>query len=299
RVEGEVMGDVTVGKGNLILAQGGVIHGNAVVNGGGQLFNEGGRVYGEMRVNSDEDGAVTSPRAHVREGHRQAAEAMRMRHGWWGSIGEGVEGLISTITLGLILCGIGAALVFYALPQLERVSNVVRRDTLRAAGIGIAANFLSIPAFIVGIVVLCVTIVGILLLPLFVPLFWVAIAAACAYGVVAVAHALGERTAEQSGSFEAMRRNAYSYVFTGVGLLLVPLFVAHLLELTGFLGWLGDLVELLGNLLLWLVATIGFGAVVITRGGTRAGWPWKPRGGYDPIFDEEPAFDRAGSAAGV
>ncbi|HEX8246062.1 MAG TPA: hypothetical protein VF541_21280, partial [Longimicrobium sp.] len=239
--------------------------------------------------------------ADAERGRREAAEAIRIRHGgWWGSIGEGIEGLISTLTLGLILCGIGAALVFYALPQLERVSHVVRRDTLRSAGIGIAANFLSLPAFIVGVVVLFVTIVGILLVPLFIPLFWVAIAAAAAYGVVAVAHAVGERTAEQSGSFEAMRRNAYSYVFTGVGVLLVPLFVAHLLELTGFLGWLGDLVELLGNLLLWLAATIGFGAVVITRGGTRAGWPWKPRAGaYDPIFDEEPAFDRAGSAAGV
>ncbi|HEX6747972.1 MAG TPA: polymer-forming cytoskeletal protein [Longimicrobium sp.] len=299
RVEGEVMGDVTVGKGDLILANGATIHGDAVVNGGGRLLNEGGRVFGEMRVNSDADegGADAAPGRGERA---RSAEAIRMGRGWWGSIGEGVEGLISTLTLGLILCGIGAAIVFYALPQLERVSHTVRRDTARAAGIGIAANFLSIPAFIIGIVVLCVTIVGILLLPLFIPLFWVAIAAAAAFGVVAVAHALGERTAEQSGSFESLRRNAYTYVFTGVAVLLVPLFFAHLLELTGFLGWLGDLVELLGNLILWLAATIGFGAVVITRAGTRAGWPWRPRaGGYDPIFDEEPAFDRAGSAAGV
>src|SRR5215210_1150320 len=55
RVSGEVMGDVTVGKGNLVLARSGVIHGDAVVT-GGQLVNEGGRVFGEMRVNSDEGG---------------------------------------------------------------------------------------------------------------------------------------------------------------------------------------------------------------------------------------------------
>src|SRR3954451_25092276 len=53
RVAGEVMGDVTVGKGNLVLAADGVIHGDAVVT-GGQLVNEGGRVFGEMRVNSDD-----------------------------------------------------------------------------------------------------------------------------------------------------------------------------------------------------------------------------------------------------
>src|SRR5215213_2489249 len=54
RIAGEVMGDVTVGKGNLVLAESGVIHGDAVVT-GGQLVNEGGRVFGEMRVNSDDD----------------------------------------------------------------------------------------------------------------------------------------------------------------------------------------------------------------------------------------------------
>lgn len=297
RVEGEVIGDVTVGHGNLVLARGAVIHGDAVVNGGGRLFNEGGRVFGEMRVNSDEDGtrevAAAQGRAH---GRREAAEAIRMRHGWWGSMTEGVEGLISTLTFGLILCGIGAALVFYALPQLERVSHTVRSDAGRSFGIGIAANFLTLPAFIVGLVILCVTIVGIILVPLYVPLFAVAFAAAGGLGLLGVAHALGERTAEQSGSFASVRRNAYTYVFTGVGVLVAPLILGNLLKLTGFLGWLGMLVDGIGYILIWLALTIGFGAVMLTRAGTRAGWPWKPRAAaYDPIFDEEPAFDRSGA----
>jgi hypothetical protein len=60
------------------------------------------------------------------------------------------------------------------------------------------------------------------------------------------------------------------------------------------------MVDGLGYCALWLAATVGFGAVFITRGGTRPGWPWNPRAAaYDPIFDEEPAFDRAGSGAGV
>jgi len=113
-----------------------------------------------------------------------------------------------------------------------------------------------------------------------------------------VAHAIGERTAEQGGSFASVRRNAYTYVFTGVAILIAPLILGNLLKLTGFLGWLGILVNVIGWMLIWLAGTIGFGAVVLTRAGTRAGWPWKPRAAaYDPIFDEEPAFDR--SAAGV
>lgn len=298
RVAGEVMGDVTVGKGNLVLAADGVIHGDAVVT-GGQLVNEGGRVFGEMRVNSDDgdDADMAAARAADDRGRADAVEArtsehFRVRHGgFWGSMREGAEGLVSTLTLGLILCLIGAGLVFYALPQLERVSGTIRRDTGRSAGVGIAANFLSLPAFFVGGVILLVTIIGIPLLLLYVPLFWVALSAAAAFGLVGAAHAIGERTAEQNGSFGTLRHNAYSYTFTGIGILLAPLFAAHLLELTGFLGWLGDLVELLGTLILWAAATVGFGAVVLTRAGTRPGWPWQRAGmPYDPIFDEEPAF---------
>jgi hypothetical protein len=298
RIAGEVMGDVTVGKGNLVLAPSGVVHGDAVVT-GGQLRNEGGRVFGEMRVNSD-DGAGDVPAARGADraqGGSERAEHFTVRGGGvWGSMREGAEGLVSTLTLALILCLIGAGLVFYALPQLERVSGTIRRDTGRAAGVGIAANFLSLPAFVIGLVVLLVTIIGIPLLLLYVPLFWVALMGAAAFGVVAAAHAIGERTAEQSGSFGSIRRNAYSYTFTGIGMLLAPLFAAHLLELTGFLGWLGDLVELLGTLILWAAATVGFGAVVLTRAGTRPGWPWRHGGlPYDPIFDEEPAFEGRGA----
>jgi hypothetical protein len=278
-----------------------VVHGDAVVT-GGQLLNHGGRVLGEMRVNSDDGGVSADEIAAAHADARRVEVDTRREHivvrngGWWGSIREGAEGLVSTLTLGLILCLIGAGLVFYALPQLERVSGTLRRDTARSAGVGIAANFLSLPAFLIGLVVLLVTIIGIPLLVLYVPLFWVALAAAAGFGLVAVAHAIGERTAEQSGSFGSLRHNAYSYTFTGIGMLLAPLFAAHLLELTGFLGWLGDLVQLLGTLVLWAAATVGFGAVALTRAGTRPGWPWQRRGmPYDPIFDEEPAFEGRGA----
>jgi hypothetical protein len=301
RVEGEVTGDVTVGKGNLVLAEGAVIRGDAVVNGGGQLLNEGGRVLGEMRVNSAEgdadEMAEAADEAAAARGASRAAENLRIRrHGWWGSMAEGFEGLISTLTFALILCGLGAGIVFYALPQLDRVTHVVRHDTGRAAGLGVASAFLVLPAFLIACFLLVITIIGIPVLLLFAPLFWAVAVGAWFYGLIAVAHTIGERTAEQSGSFASMRRNAYTYVFTGVGLLLAPLVVGNLLKLTGFLGWLGSMVNGLGWAVVIVAGLVGFGAVAFTRGGTRTGWPWGPREprGYDPIFDDEPAFDRTG-----
>jgi hypothetical protein len=295
RVDGEVKGDVTVGKGDLIVGPNAVIHGDAVVNGGGRLLNQGGRIHGEMRINGGEEPAAA---AEARPG---VEHAMGIRGGrsWLGSFGEGVQGLISTLVFGLILAGIGSALIFYALPQLERVSYVVRSGTLRAGGVGLAANFLSLPAFVVGMVALAVTIVGIPLILLYIPLFWVAVMAAAAFGIVAVAHAIGERTAERGGSYESSKRNAYSYTYTGLAVLLAPQLVAHLLEMTVFLGWLGDLLQLLGGLLLWAAATVGFGAVFLTRAGTRTGWPWKPARGYDPLFDGDSFLDEAPRGAHV
>jgi hypothetical protein len=260
-------------------------------------------VFGEMRVNSDEDSGdeeMAAAQAEAEAASNRVAEHLAVRHrgGFWGTVGEGVEGIVSTLTFGLILCLIGAGLVFYALPQLERVSGTVRRDLGRSIGVGLAANFLSLPAFCIGFVVLLVTIIGIPLLLLYVPLFWIAMVVAATFGAIAVAHAIGERTAEQSGSFAPTRRNAYSYTFTGIAVLLAPMLAAHLLQLTGFLGWLGGIVHALATLVLWAAATVGFGAVVLTRGGTRAGWPWKRRGlEYDPIFDEEPAYEGSGYRA--
>ena len=191
-------------------------------------------------------------------------------------------------------------LVFYALSQLDQVTRVVRTDTGRAAGLGVAAMFLVIPAFVVACILLVATIIGIPVLFLFAPLYWVVLGAGWLYGVIAVAHVIGERTAEQSGTFTSMRRNAYTYVFTGVGLLLAPLVVGNLLKLTGFLGWLGSLVNGLGWTLLFIAGLVGFGAVAFTRGGTRPGWPWnaRPRA-YDPIFDDEPFVERPAREAHV
>jgi hypothetical protein len=295
RVGGEVTGDVVVGKGNLVLEPGAVIHGDAVVNGGGRLQNEGGRVLGEMRVNSDDDHDAAVAELEGSDARSHAASNVRIpRHGWWGSMQDGFEGLVSTLTFALILCGLGAALVFYALPQLDRVTHVVRTDAGKSAGLGVAAMFLVIPAFLIACVLLVVTIIGIPVLVLFAPLYWVALGAAWLYGLIAVAQVIGERTAEQSHSFSSIRRNAYTYVFTGVGLLLAPLVVGNLLKLTGFLGWLGTMVNGLAWTVLFAAGLVGFGAVAFTRGGTRPGWPWdvRPRD-YDPIFDDEPFVARS------
>jgi cytoskeletal protein CcmA (bactofilin family) len=307
RVQGAVHGDVTVAGGNLVVDPGaridgdahvaggrienrGLIAGDAVVTGGGTLINDGGgRVRGEMRVTDAADARAARAEAIAA---RTAANRIHMHRGFVPPAMAGFSGLMSTLALGIVLAGLGAALVFYAYPRLEAMSDTLRREPGRAAGLGIAAGFLTVPALVVLVVVLCITFIGIPLLLVAVPGFILAVAAAAGLGLIAAAHALGERTAELHGSLEPHRRNGYTYVFTGLGLLLAPMAAAHLLQMTGFLDFLGDVLEFFAGLLLWIAAAVGAGSVILTRAGGWWNWP-RRKAAYDPILDSDPPFDAA------
>ncbi|HEX8363498.1 MAG TPA: polymer-forming cytoskeletal protein [Longimicrobium sp.] len=294
-VKGRVLGNVTVVGGDLRVAPGADVGGSVQVNGGdldnagrvagdarvlgGRLINNRGQILGEMRVEGGEE----------RVAWRSGAGANRLRmsqRGFLGHFSDGLAGLLSTLALGLLLAGLGAAAVFYAHTRLDKVSDSVRADALRAGAVGLATNFLILPAYVVGIILLALTIIGIPLLLVFIPLFPVLVMAAGACGLVAVAHAIGERTAERRGTWETQNRNSYAYVFTGLGMLLAPLVAANLLKMTMFLGFAGDLLEFFAKMALLLAATVGIGALILTRGGLNGPWRWgrAPRD-YDPIFD--------------
>ena len=269
-VSGEIHGDAVVGDGNLVLERGSVVYGDAVVT-GGKLVNNGGSVLGKVQEGTPRSRSVG------------ATQTIHMRRGWLGALGEGWAGLVRTLSLGLVLGGLGLALTFYGRSYLEQASDVVRRAPLAAGGIGLAANVLALPAFLAGIAALALTIIGIPLLLVFVPLFWTVLCALAGVGILAVAHALGERTAERSGSYEPIHRNAYSYLVTGLVVLLAPLLVSNVLVMTPFVGWMGGLVGLLAGMMLWLAASVGAGAVLIVA--VRA---WRERGyrrGWDGMDD--------------
>lgn len=296
RVEGRVTGNVTVGAGDLAVARGARVEGDVRVAGGtlrndGQILGDayvaggtlinGGTITGEMRVEGDREARGSASAT-------AAAAKVRVQHGWLGSFGRGMRGLVSTLSLALVLAGVGAGLVFYGYPRLRVMNDVLRADPLKAGAAGLAAAVLVVPVFLVLVFALVVTIIGIPLLLVAVPLYPLLVAAAGGFGLVAVAHALGERTAEQRGSWERHLRNGYTYVFTGLGVMLAPLVLANLLRLTGFLGWLGGVLEFFAWMAIWTAAIVGTGAVLLTRGGTRRPGPIHP---YDPIFDADPAFD--------
>jgi hypothetical protein len=310
-VFGEITGDAVVVGGDLVVEPGGLVRGDAVVT-GGSIRNEGS-ILGEMRTIQG-NGAITEEvrravaggtaaasagrdagriaRDEARATVRESRRAGRQQRSWFDPIRRGVVGSISTLALGLVLAGLGAAVIFYARSHLDTVSDTLRASIPRSMAVGLAAGFLLVPAFIVMVVALAVTIIGIPLLLVAVPLFPLAVVGAIALGLVAAAHAIGERTAEQRDSFDLRYRNAYSYMFTGLAMLLAPLLAAHLLGMTGFLGFVSTLLKFLTGAVIWAAATAGFGAVLLSRGGTRRTFAGpiapEPEFEMDPLFDDEP-----------
>lgn len=285
-VHGEIRGNAVVTGGDLLMEDGGRVMGDAVVT-DGELLNHGGRILGEMRTLAvNEEHVLVMPSApHA----PPPPQAVRVRHpSRFDDVVDGAAGVMSTLAFALVLAGIGAALVFYGLPYLRRVSDTVRLHTGRSAAVGLAASFLVIPAFILLVVALAISIIGIPVLLVAIPLYPLAVVAAFGFGLLAVAHVVGEYTAEQRGGFDFRYRNAYAYVFFGIGLLLAPMLAGHLVGMVGFLGWVGVLLQVLGGLILWAAATLGLGAVILTRAGTREAYV--PRA-YDPVLDGDPLFD--------
>jgi cytoskeletal protein CcmA (bactofilin family) len=284
RVRGEVRGDAVVVGGNLTLYETGRIRGDVVVA-GGRFRNEGGSVEGEVR-SVDRIAA-----AGAAAGTREVTERRSDRGGSSiGRIVRGFAGIVSTLALAVVLAAVGAVLVFYGFRYLDTVSDTLRASPLRAGGVGLAASFLIIPAFVVLVVALAVSIVGIPILLLAIPLYPLAIAAAMIYGLIAAAYAIGERTSEQR-RFELRHRNAYAYLATGLVILFSPVIMGNLVGMTPFLGWLGSLIKFFAFAVIWVATVVGFGAVLLSRAGTRRTFARTPHS--ERILDEDPYLEHS------
>ncbi len=191
----------------------------------------------------------------------------------FGHIGRGIAGIISLLVTYAVLFGIGfATIVLGGRKFIEGVGDTARNATVRSGLVGLAASFLIVPAFVLGCIALAVSIIGIPALLVFVPLFPLAVVVALLLGYLGVAHAAGEAFSERrySGEEWYRRGNSYYFLLAGLGLLFALFLGAQVLELTGpFLGFVRGILTFLGVVLTWAALTIGFGAVLISRGGTR------------------------------
>jgi hypothetical protein len=186
-------------------------------------------------------------------------------------ITEGIAGVFSILVTYVVLFGIGFAVIFFGgRKYIEGVADTARHAPARSFLVGLAASFLIVPAFVLGIIALVISVIGIPGLLVWVPGFPVAVVLAILLGYLGVAHAAGEAFAERrfyvTDWFQ--RGNSYYFLLSGIGILLALFLASQVVHMAGsWLDVIRGILIFLGFASTAVVLTIGLGAVMISRGG--------------------------------
>ncbi len=244
-IRGTVDGNVAAIGGDVIVSKGGRVKGDAL-SVGGAVRNEGGTIDGETRT-------ISAPTIGVaRATPLTPAQAMRrsisLSVGWY-----------------LVLAVIGAGVILLARGPLDAVADALRAQPVRAFVIGVAAQAAVIPAFTLTVVALAITIIGLVVIPFAAVGLCAAGAGALSLGFLAVA--------QNAGSTVSGPRNGDRSFLGALQPMLFGLSFFFLLWVAGtafpYTGGVGVALRVIGTLATWIAVSVGLGAVIMTRAGTR------------------------------
>lgn len=248
RVAGAVLGDVVALGGNVEVEPGARITGSVVASGGSVRIT-GGLVEGEIveTVLRATQGASPMTRSPI-----------ALALGW-----------------ASVLAAIGLVALLLARRNLERVAETLRDSFGKSFLWGIVGQLAFFPALLAIVVVLAITIIGLLVIPIALIAFLTAVAGAVTLGFLAVAYASGESLIAR------VRRDGSVPVpialFAGLGIYVAAWVLAAALTSVPVAG---ALLRAIVGLMTWAALTAGFGATILSRGGSR-----------DTVtLPEEPAF---------
>jgi hypothetical protein len=249
-VRGTVNGDVFVYGGDLIVDEGGAVLGNALaVNGKVRL--DGGRVTGDLRsLGGDLTSVAAATTASAPSAISRTLGQLLLAAGWLGV---------------MIIVGIGVLVL--ASSNLDASADVLERDFGRALLAGIAGQLALLPALVVLLAGLTLTVLGILLIPFAIVAYVLAAAGLVTLGYLAVARVTGRSLLHDGAENERARRaSALKALIVGLVVMMVPWFAASLL------GWApvaGLVARAVAIAVTWVAASAGLGAALLSRGGVK------------------------------
>ncbi len=182
-----------------------------------------------------------------------------------GGIASGALSLAATF---VALAFLGLGMLFFAPRQLETVADTVWNSFGRSFLAGLFAQPLILPAFGMMVAGLALTVVGLVVIPFAVVGFVLALFLAVIGGYLAVARTVGEiYLRRKMARGEAIQTwGTYRYIVYGL-LGLMAIWLPAVL-----LGWVpvaGPIAVVSAAVITWVIATAGFGATILTRGGVR------------------------------
>jgi hypothetical protein len=242
-VYGTINGDAVALDGDIHVHKGALITGDAWAA-GGSIVIDGGVVEGQKRVI-----AVTRPSFPTT--HREPLDT-------WGSV-KLVIGWFALFTI------IGLGVMVFAEGNLDGVVIALERGFARSFWIGLTGQVVMIPALLVLVITLAITLLGVLLIPFAIVAYVIAAAGLVTLGFLAVARLTGGALASDRGTTSPRGVHLRALIM-GLVAYLGLWMVAALFTWSPFVG---ATLRVLAIVITWVAATVGLGAALTSRAGTQ------------------------------
>lgn len=267
--------EITGTVGGELVSVGGPVHlastarVNKLVNVGGKLSKAEGAIVEDSIADHGGAGFSIDLSGHgveIRDDegdhvHAERDSGVRRRSRVFDSVTDFIGGLAwRAVALSLLLFALAVAAVL-APALIDRTSDKLVQDPWKATAAGLLTEIGFLPALVAGCIFLAISIVGLFLLPVFIPLMLLALLAAFIVGFAAVAQRIGRLIADR---FEWDLSGRVTQIAVGVAGLYAICFLGWLLgALPGPFGILATGTWVIGFLILCLAWTTGLGALLL------------------------------------
>ena len=255
-----VDGPIAVAHGNLDVY--GTVDGDVVALGGDVRVHKGARVTGDAWAAAGkvliEGGSVDGGKRSIEGAPTLAPAQPRHPLTTWDSI-KLVLGWFALFAI------IGLGVMIFTEANLDGVVIALERGFARSFWIGLAGEVLMLPALLVLVVALAITILGVLLIPFAIVAYVIAAAGLLTLGFLAVARLTGRAITSDRGT--TTPRGVH------VRALMIGLVVfGAIWMLAAVFTWspvFGAILRAVAVAITWVAATVGLGASIISRAGTQ------------------------------
>lgn len=266
-VRGRVAGDAIALHGDVIVYPGGSVGGNAIAI-DGRVRSVGGIVEGDVRSVRGITGSILARAA----GESPSAEPVTT----WGAI---------KLVIGwfAILVAMGIGVLLFAERNLDGVVSALEQHFARSFWAGLLTQVAAIPALLLLLVGLAISIIGVLLVPFAVFAFVIALAGLMTLGFLAVARFTGRAFFRSTGEARAVKLRS---LCVGLTIYLGLWMLAAVFASSPVVGSVLRAVALAGS---WVALTFGLGATMLSRAGTqRDGATRRPPKAVDDLSWQTP-----------
>jgi hypothetical protein len=261
RVDGRVRDGVVVVGGNLDVGPEADVRGDVVLVGGRITRAPGSRLSGSVSdITFGEWGSWT-------------IGGVRLPTVDFGDFGSWVILMGALFRISLLAVMMATVLVLFRAP-VARIGRAAATEPAKAFAVGVIAALLFLPALIIASIALIVTIIGIPLVAILIPVACLGLLAALILGFTGLACRIGEWVEDRLGM------PAHSaFLATAIGLILIlgPTLMARIIGVAPApIRYTGFAILLAGVALEFIVWTMGFGAALMTGFGRWSTTPPPP-----------------------